>query len=363
MHADPQRTLAGHGASFGSPAAFRAAKPLFARLARKDIALVNRWYRPRHALMAWSGDLEISVSARNHSLPLDDRTAFVVGARMQGYEILLLVDLRIKDAIAASYRIPAWQLGTESAFLLLVDRLSGLLDRIEQYAGIEVAGINLANAERLLKDMKRLEGVIRLGDEEFPFAIALPNELEPLLLSLLDKAPVRPANCNDALCQVVFRIGSVDVTLSQLNNIRLNDIILADTTTRGSDALVIFGNKCAARADLVDRQLKLLEYPRSLVLEMSGKATMALPLQPLDRLETEDAAFEEIQVTIVFEIGQQQMPVGDLRNLGPGYVFDLARPPRTAVDIYTGARRIGHGEIVEINDTLGVRVTRFFNNE
>jgi type III secretion system YscQ/HrcQ family protein len=114
---------------------------------------------------------------------------------------------------------------------------------------------------------------------------------------------------------------------------------------------------------MTDGQLVLLGHPEISANELSGKHNMLRSLRSADDNEAQDADFHEIRLTLSFELGRQELSVGELRNLEPGHVFDMTRPTRNAVDIYAGARRLGQGEIVEINGTLGVRITRLFNNE
>lgn len=73
-----------------------------------------------------------------------------------------------------------------------------------------------------------------------------------------------------------------------------------------------------------------------------------------------DAAFDDLPIKLVFEIGRLELPLGQLQEIGPGHVFDLKRPLGDAVEIHAGGRRIGQGEILRIEDQIGVRVVRLF---
>ncbi|MGI9510218.1 MAG: type III secretion system cytoplasmic ring protein SctQ [Geminicoccaceae bacterium] len=73
-----------------------------------------------------------------------------------------------------------------------------------------------------------------------------------------------------------------------------------------------------------------------------------------------DATFDDLPVKLLFELGRLELPLGELQEIGPGYVFQLDRPLGEAVEIHAGGRRIGQGEIMKIEDQVGVRVTRLF---
>lgn len=73
-----------------------------------------------------------------------------------------------------------------------------------------------------------------------------------------------------------------------------------------------------------------------------------------------DAAFDDLPIKLVFELGRLDLPLGKLQEIGQGHVFELERPIGEAVEIHAGGRRIGQGEVVRIDDQIGVRVVRLF---
>ncbi len=69
------------------------------------------------------------------------------------------------------------------------------------------------------------------------------------------------------------------------------------------------------------------------------------------------AAIETLPLKIVFDLGDIEMTLAELRGLVPGQAIDLAREPGSAVRLTVNGVRIGAGEIVEIGGRLGVRIT------
>ena len=59
----------------------------------------------------------------------------------------------------------------------------------------------------------------------------------------------------------------------------------------------------------------------------------------------------------MFDLGDIELTLAELKALVPGQVIDLAREPGSAVRVTVNGRRIGAGEIVEIEGRLGVRIT------
>ena len=56
-------------------------------------------------------------------------------------------------------------------------------------------------------------------------------------------------------------------------------------------------------------------------------------------------------------LGRARMDVGDLLKLGPGAVLELDRKVGEAIDIYVNNRLVARGEVVLVEDKLGVTMT------
>jgi type III secretion protein Q len=86
--------------------------------------------------------------------------------------------------------------------------------------------------------------------------------------------------------------------------------------------------------------------------------------QPADTGGPDEAAagLDELPIKLVFELGRQEISLGELRQIRPGYVFGLARDDSAPVEVYAGGRRIGRGELVRIEDEVGVRLVRLFEH-
>jgi flagellar motor switch protein FliN/FliY len=75
-----------------------------------------------------------------------------------------------------------------------------------------------------------------------------------------------------------------------------------------------------------------------------------------------EAVFDvPVQVSAV--LGRARMDVGALLNLGPGTVLELDRKVGEAIDIYVNNRLIARGEVVLVEDKLGVTMTEIIKAE
>lgn len=64
----------------------------------------------------------------------------------------------------------------------------------------------------------------------------------------------------------------------------------------------------------------------------------------------------ELPITVVVEAGRLQTNVQQLMDLQPGNVFELDMHIENGVDLVVNGRRVGRGELLKINDALGVRI-------
>src|SRR3954469_19661609 len=75
-----------------------------------------------------------------------------------------------------------------------------------------------------------------------------------------------------------------------------------------------------------------------------------------------EAVFDvPVQVSAV--LGRARMEVGDLLKLGPGTVLELDRRVGEAIDIYVNNRLVARGEVVLVEDKLGVTMTEVIKAE
>jgi len=75
-----------------------------------------------------------------------------------------------------------------------------------------------------------------------------------------------------------------------------------------------------------------------------------------------EAVFDvPVQVSAV--LGRARMDVGDLLRLGPGAVLELDRKVGEAIDIYINNRLVARGEVVLVEDKLGVTMTEIIKAE
>jgi flagellar motor switch protein FliN/FliY len=68
-------------------------------------------------------------------------------------------------------------------------------------------------------------------------------------------------------------------------------------------------------------------------------------------------ALFDVPVQVSAVLGRARMEVGELLKLGPGTVLELDRKVGEAIDIYVNNRLVARGEVVLVEDKLGVTMT------
>ncbi len=71
------------------------------------------------------------------------------------------------------------------------------------------------------------------------------------------------------------------------------------------------------------------------------------------------ADFADVPVEVEVELGRRIMTIAQILELGPDSVIRMARSAGDNMDILVGGSLIGYGEIVIIEDSVGVRITDF----
>ena len=93
--------------------------------------------------------------------------------------------------------------------------------------------------------------------------------------------------------------------------------------------------------------------------EQAAEAGVGHP--PTDAKELEAVYEVPIQVSAV--LGKANMQVSQLLKLGRGAVVELDRKVGEAIDIYVNNRLVARGEVVVVEDRLGVTMTEIIKTD
>ena len=104
---------------------------------------------------------------------------------------------------------------------------------------------------------------------------------------------------------------------------------------------------------------------------LDQESTDTMPVDTSTLAESGDTSRGAADLEAVFDVpvqvsavlGRAKMDVGDLLKLGPGTVLELDRKVGEAIDIYVNNRLVARGEVVLVEDKLGVTMTEIIKAE
>lgn len=80
------------------------------------------------------------------------------------------------------------------------------------------------------------------------------------------------------------------------------------------------------------------------------------------RIAADLEAVFDVPVQVSAVLGRSKMDVGELLKLGPGTVLELDRRVGESIDIYVNNRLVARGEVVLVEDRLGITMTEIIKS-
>ena len=103
-----------------------------------------------------------------------------------------------------------------------------------------------------------------------------------------------------------------------------------------------------------DNDLKLDEF---------GEGGAPEPVHGEDKTATDLAPVFDVPVNISAVLGRAHLSVAQLLKLSQGSVLELDRKVGEAIDIYVNNRLVARGEVVIVDERLGVTMTEIIKGE
>ncbi len=77
------------------------------------------------------------------------------------------------------------------------------------------------------------------------------------------------------------------------------------------------------------------------------------------RVAAEIDLLSDVEMTVTVELGRTNMKVRDLLRMTEGSLIELGRGIGEAVDVLVNGSVIARGDVVVVDDELGIRITEF----
>ncbi|MFA7276134.1 MAG: flagellar motor switch protein FliN [Pseudobdellovibrionaceae bacterium] len=98
-------------------------------------------------------------------------------------------------------------------------------------------------------------------------------------------------------------------------------------------------------------------------IDESGVEKVENPYAVGEPMANDVTAIYDIPVQISAVLGRSSMKVSQLLKLGRGAVVELDRKVGEAIDIYVNNRLVARGEVVVVEDRLGITMTEIVKSE
>lgn len=173
---------------------------------------------------------------------------------------------------------------------------------------------------------------------------------------------------------VMVMVGAIDLSPAELVSLEPGDAILlppgplslgpADSLNGLASLLFSGAGQVRGRAELAveDQRYRVIfreffKHQTEAPMEQQALDTQANQAQgpPVDP-EVGGELLRELTLTLVVELDRFHLTMADLIQLSPGQVFQLQRAPTDPVSLSVDGRIVGRGQLVKINNELGVKI-------
>jgi type III secretion protein Q len=182
-----------------------------------------------------------------------------------------------------------------------------------------------------------------------------------MLARLLDQCAA-PSNAAVELLPVplCLRVAAATFAVAEIATLSPGDVVMPDQCCRPMRAaLAVIAEHLVAPVDLSAAGAQIVA-PSMPGRGSSWEWSMQNVADKADLAQKSD--LDDLPINLLFELGRLDLSLGEIRALGPGALLPLARPLDDSVDILANSRRIGRGALIQIGDSVGVRITRLFDN-
>lgn len=228
------------------------------------------------------------------------------------------------------------------------------------------------------------KGYLALSEYSLEFLLDKFQKVRPLSVDQWGKAPILTR----------IELGSTVLTKKDYKNIGMNDIVLLDELDRFRNnhfKMIVspqlaydfqYNNGQATILKMTDippdteeetyedDELQDLDEVLETEEETSSSEQDATPHAGHARAEARQAApepassviqtkLDDLPIKLVFEVGQKQMFLNQLKAIDTGYTFELDNPLDKPVIVRANGASVGMGELVQVGNKVGVRILEF----
>jgi type III secretion protein Q len=161
---------------------------------------------------------------------------------------------------------------------------------------------------------------------------------------------------------VGVRVAAATFAVGEIATLSPGDVVIADQCRQqAKTAVAVIAEHLVAPVELTAAGARIAAPPtraRGSAWEWSMENGGSSPHPDV----AQKTNFDDIPVKLLFELGRIELSLAEIRQLALGAIVPISRPLEDSVDILANGRRIGRGSLVQVGDSLGIRITRLFDN-
>ncbi len=243
--------------------------------------------------------------------------------------------------------------------LLLTLGLEPAIEEIEQQLDLDVS-LDVLDSSLADSLTSGLEFEVEIKDQFFKIQVLCELGGLQLISQLLSVVDI--VNFPLALkTQARFEIARKRLFISELEALEHGDVIVLSRARIDHNNVMIVinaGLKCQGHI-LEDGTIQVISQPR----QYHNMDEMDYINEDEHEPNTDhDINLGALQVSLSFELGRQQVSFEELSSITQGYTFTMPPQNTGGITILANGQAVGKGEIVQIGELTGVRVTRLFGN-
>ena len=334
------------------------------KIAASDVAPLNALHRHRRSIEALLGGHTVTIETIARVGVAADAYAFRL--TLSGRPALLSLSASLVDLCVRSLGVRDFdRLNGVRAGMLLELALLGPIKALEACLRLEIRIEEKVAPVGWNEQSLPLHLLVRgLPTGEAEIELLLDRQSSTIVAQALDELATPNAVTGQLPIPVHICSGSVDLTLAELRTVRPGDILMPERDlARPTGLIAVAGERLHFQVERDAQGFRLGPKLSEADANTTGEWFMQDSANALPGETVDEATLDQLPIRVIFEVGRLDMPLAEVRRLAPGYVLPLVKPSESAVDIVANGRKIGHGSLVKIGDSVGVRVERLMADD
>lgn len=156
---------------------------------------------------------------------------------------------------------------------------------------------------------------------------------------------------------IQISVGWTTLGLGAIRRLGVHDVILLDECLVANEEdlmLIRLGGRLGIKGKLTGSTITITDWLDEIMDETDDFDDFDEPNADIAPGDGEGSELDQLPVRLNFDLGERVMTLGEIRALAPGYVIELGRDIRRSVAIRVNGKKIGEGELVDVDGYIGV---------